>query len=95
MPDGPKQEARDELFLSQLGKELTGTFPSRWTCPKVQPWLYGYNAYEEVTKALADDPFASDDVALKEKVNDTRSVGWVGCVTSRIRAWFQALLGGR
>ena len=30
LPNGPEQEARDELFLSQLGKEITGSFPSRW-----------------------------------------------------------------
>ncbi|KAK1997136.1 FAD binding domain-containing protein [Colletotrichum falcatum] len=55
--DGPEQEARDEVFLSQLGKEPRGAFPSRWTCPEVQPWLYGYDAYAEVEKAMKDDPF--------------------------------------
>lgn len=30
MPDGPEQEARDKVFLSQLGKPLKGAFPSRW-----------------------------------------------------------------
>lgn len=31
MPNGPEQEARDELFLSQLETGLTGDpFPSRW-----------------------------------------------------------------
>lgn len=49
--DGPEQEARDELFLRQLGKEINGAFPSRWTCPVVQPWLYGYDAYAEVESA--------------------------------------------
>ncbi|KAK8059145.1 hypothetical protein PG996_009075 [Apiospora saccharicola] len=57
MPDGPEQEARDEIFLSQLGKELKGPFPSRWTCPQVQPWLYGYDAYEEVENAVKKEPF--------------------------------------
>ncbi|KAK2008886.1 FAD binding domain-containing protein [Colletotrichum eremochloae] len=55
--DGPEQEARDQIFLSQLGKEPTGAFPSRWTCPEVQPWLYGYDAYKEVEKAMKTDPF--------------------------------------
>jgi salicylate hydroxylase len=59
MHDGVDQEARDALFLSQLGKDLTGPFPSRWTCPQVQPWLYGYNAYEEVEDAFKVHPFAS------------------------------------
>lgn len=30
MPDGEEQKKRDEIFLSQLGKELKGAFPSRW-----------------------------------------------------------------
>lgn len=30
MPDGPEQVARDELFLSKLGKEIDCAFPSRW-----------------------------------------------------------------
>lgn len=30
MPDGPEQESRDEIFASQLGKEVTRKFPSRW-----------------------------------------------------------------
>ncbi|KAJ5279456.1 hypothetical protein N7478_004828 [Penicillium angulare] len=30
MKDGPEQEARDKIFSSQLGKEITGAFPSRW-----------------------------------------------------------------
>ncbi|KAK8029218.1 3-hydroxybenzoate 6-hydroxylase [Apiospora marii] len=65
MPDGPEQEARDEVFLSQLGKESKGPFPSRWTCPLVQPWLYGYDAYEEVEIAVKTESFVkarrSDD----------------------------------
>jgi hypothetical protein len=30
MEDGPEQIARDELFARQLGKDIAGTFPSRW-----------------------------------------------------------------
>jgi salicylate hydroxylase len=30
MPDGPRQQERDEVFASQLGKEVVGKFPSRW-----------------------------------------------------------------
>ena len=30
MPDGEEQQKRDEVFLSQLGKEIKGAFPSRW-----------------------------------------------------------------
>ncbi|GKZ28618.1 hypothetical protein AbraIFM66950_010300 [Aspergillus brasiliensis] len=56
MPDGPEQEKRDQLFLSQLGKELKGAFPSRWTCPEVQPWLYGYDAIKEVENVVEQNP---------------------------------------
>lgn len=52
MKDGEDQERRDDLFLRQLGKEIEGAFPSRWTCPEVQPWLYGYDAVKEVESAL-------------------------------------------
>ncbi|OOQ86506.1 FAD binding domain protein [Penicillium brasilianum] len=56
MVDGEEQKKRDEVFLSQLGKEIKGAFPSRWTCPQVQPWLYGYDAIKEVEKAVAQHP---------------------------------------
>ncbi|KAF3000698.1 hypothetical protein E8E13_002413 [Curvularia kusanoi] len=39
-------------YLAQ-GQELQGSFPSRWTCPEVQPWLYGYDAFKEVETAIA------------------------------------------
>jgi salicylate hydroxylase len=54
MADGAEQEQRDELMLKWLGKEIVGAFPSRWTCPEVQPWLYGYDAQKEVEKALSE-----------------------------------------
>ncbi|OJJ48752.1 hypothetical protein ASPZODRAFT_1667690 [Penicilliopsis zonata CBS 506.65] len=56
MPDGEEQIKRDQVFLSQLGKEIKGAFPSRWTCPEVQPWLYGYDAVAEVEKAVEENP---------------------------------------
>lgn len=52
MVDGPEQQARDELMLSKLGKQIDCKFPSRWQCPEWQPWLYGYNARDEVEQAL-------------------------------------------
>jgi len=52
LPDGPEQQARDELMLSKLDAVVEGRFPSRWQCPVVQPWLYGYDAFEEVEAAL-------------------------------------------
>ena len=57
MPDGEKQRARDELMLGMLGGELKADFPSRWTCPRVQRWLYGYDAYKEVEQGFKASPF--------------------------------------
>jgi salicylate hydroxylase len=58
LPDGETQRVRDEVFARAQGKEEPeGDYPSRWTCPRVQRWLYGYDAYEEVAGAFARDPF--------------------------------------
>ncbi|KAI1769354.1 FAD binding domain protein [Hypoxylon sp. FL1150] len=57
LPDGPLQEKRDAVLLAALGKVPTPNFPSRWTCPTVQPWLYGYNAIAEADKAFEANPF--------------------------------------
>ncbi|KAI1759189.1 FAD/NAD(P)-binding domain-containing protein [Hypoxylon sp. FL1150] len=58
MLDGPKQRERDEILLSQMGKEIKeAPFPIRWCCPQVQPWLFGYDACAEVDKAVKKDPF--------------------------------------
>ncbi|KAK4947785.1 hypothetical protein LTR10_013293 [Elasticomyces elasticus] len=59
MPDGEEQEVRDSLFASQLGKSISCNFPSRWTCPEVQPWLYGYDSYHEADEAINLHPFSS------------------------------------
>jgi salicylate hydroxylase len=52
MSNGPEQQARDELMQSMLGGDVKSPFPSRWTCPDVQAWLYGYDAVKEVEQAL-------------------------------------------
>jgi salicylate hydroxylase len=57
LEDGEKQQARDRLMVGQLGKELVGDFPSRWTCPRVQRWLYGYDAYKEAEEEFRRNPF--------------------------------------
>jgi salicylate hydroxylase len=57
MPNGPEQQARDELMLSKLGGEIDVKFPSRWQCPVVQSWLYGYDAAKETEMALRETPF--------------------------------------
>ncbi|KAH6636781.1 hypothetical protein F5144DRAFT_194915 [Chaetomium tenue] len=57
MEDGEAQEKRDALMVSMLGKELKAPFPSRWTCPEIQPFLYGYDAYAEAEKGYRENPF--------------------------------------
>lgn len=57
MEDGERQEKRDALMLSMLGKEIKAPFPSRWTCPEIQPFLYGYDAYAEAERAYQENPF--------------------------------------
>lgn len=57
LEDGEEQEARDKLMTSMLGGELKPDFPSRWTCPRVQRWLYGYDAYAEAKKGFEANPF--------------------------------------
>jgi salicylate hydroxylase len=63
MPNGPEQEKRDALFLEQLGKELQAPYPSRWSCPETQKWLYGYNAFQEVEEAIKIDPVSSPRIS--------------------------------
>ncbi|KAI5866082.1 putative monooxygenase [Durotheca rogersii] len=57
LPDGQLQEQRDSVFLADFGKEPHPPFPSRWTCPSVQPWLFGYDAIAEADKAYEAHPF--------------------------------------
>lgn len=61
LENGPEQRARDELMLSKLGGEIDAKFPSRWQCPEVQPWLYGYDARAVTAEALRQSPLVSVD----------------------------------
>ncbi|KAL6922255.1 hypothetical protein FSST1_006281 [Fusarium sambucinum] len=85
MLDGPEQQGRDEIFLSQLGNnELKAPFPSRWTCPQVQPWLYGYDAYEEVQKALGENSFTCFEVIAQPTTPVVTSRNWVSRLFSYV-----------
>lgn len=61
LPDGERQAARDEIFRQAArGDWEPGTndsFPSRWTCPRIQKFLYGYDAYAEAEALYQKNPF--------------------------------------
>ncbi|KAL2114553.1 hypothetical protein VUR80DRAFT_4536 [Thermomyces stellatus] len=57
LPDGEAQMARDKTMLEALERGPGEGFPSRWTCPRVQRFLYGYDAYAEAEGAYRRDPF--------------------------------------
>ncbi|KAM3460918.1 hypothetical protein NHJ6243_005481 [Beauveria neobassiana] len=52
VPDGPLQEARDEAMTTHQQREEE--YPSQWTCPIMQPWLYGYDAIAVADSAVAN-----------------------------------------
>ncbi|KAL9105763.1 MAG: hypothetical protein Q9227_009111 [Pyrenula ochraceoflavens] len=60
--DGPEQKKRDEVLRRgerDGDREGKGReeFPSRWTCPVRQRWLFGYDAYREVEESMRERPF--------------------------------------
>ncbi|KUL92105.1 hypothetical protein ZTR_02230 [Talaromyces verruculosus] len=55
LPDGPEQVKRDLLLSKSFEKSTNGE--KTWTHPKIQPWIYGYDAYAEVEKAYSLHPF--------------------------------------
>lgn len=88
MPDGPKQVARDEIFRKYRdGEKLDGPFPSRWTCPQVQPWIYGYDAFKEVEDAVRKSPFSESN-----PTEDAASTSWTPAVIDRFTSWVKANL---
>ncbi|KAK3325695.1 hypothetical protein B0H66DRAFT_135178 [Apodospora peruviana] len=57
MEDGEAQQKRDKLMTSMIDTEPVAPFPSRWTCPDIQSFLYGYDAYAEAEAAYRANPF--------------------------------------
>lgn len=56
LADGGAQRKRDEVFARNLGKEeVEAGFPSRWTCPEVQGFLWGYDAYSDAERGWKGD----------------------------------------
>lgn len=90
MLDGQQQKERNEIFASQLGKEVTCKFPSRWTCAEAQPWLYGCDAYKEADATLEARPFT-----LRQKsgqpVIRAATTSWLRSVLPRLRNWAYSL----
>lgn len=56
MVDGKEQEIRDEILLG-VREDPKRDFPSRWGCPRVQPWLWGYDSYKAAEEAFTAKPF--------------------------------------
>ena len=48
MHDGNQQKERDRQLLEEQPFE---GYPNRWADPVFQPWLFGYDAQEEVESA--------------------------------------------
>ncbi|KAL4767836.1 hypothetical protein BDW60DRAFT_226324 [Aspergillus nidulans var. acristatus] len=98
LPDGEQQEKRDAIFKSQLGKEEIDpdtAFPSRWTCPKVQPWLYGYDAVREVENAVKANPDIFGDSGYEKgvRVEGQKLRFWAG-LSSYLPLYLPILLFG-
>lgn len=51
LPDGPEQQRRDQGMRAgpKPAAELTEQNPNRWSDPKFQPWMFGYDASAEVS----------------------------------------------
>lgn len=58
------------------------------TCPEVQPWLYGYDAIQEVEDAVKRNPgvFSQEQGQEQEGKGGslTRSLRSIGCVFGRL-----------
>lgn len=55
MPDGPEQRQRDEDMMAVMEdrdkKGANGQNPNRWSDENFQPWLFGYDTVEEVSRS--------------------------------------------
>ncbi|RLL95632.1 hypothetical protein CFD26_103917 [Aspergillus turcosus] len=85
MPNGEEQEKRDEVFLSQLGKEIKGAFPSRCLGKQRGPFRpialrQEYITDSKTTLVLSPQGDAHSVTAYKVKDQDGRTIftasGW-------------------
>jgi salicylate hydroxylase len=59
LADGPQQRARDERMKngskprkpSDAGADTGAENPNKWSDPKFQPWMFGFDATEDVIPA--------------------------------------------
>ncbi|KAL4933073.1 putative monooxygenase [Aspergillus undulatus] len=99
LPDGPEQETRDRIFRAQLGNDqIEGAFPSRWTCPVVQPWLYGYDAIKEVENAVAVNPeifgLSASTKAATMSLTSGQKLSWKGITSYLLPLYLPIVLFG-
>lgn len=55
LPDGPQQQERDERMRCGPQKQVSdegAENPNKWSDPKFQPWMFGYDAYAQVCMLL-------------------------------------------
>ncbi|KAJ8117400.1 hypothetical protein OPT61_g1401 [Boeremia exigua] len=57
LSDGPEQEIRDKQLARSTLPEFGPKSDTPWTHPKIQNWIYGYDAYAEAEAAFGDRPF--------------------------------------
>jgi salicylate hydroxylase len=60
LPDGPEQRSRDEGMRngpqSSATSEIGSENPNRWSDPKFQPWMFGFDAHTDVSLHLRGGP---------------------------------------
>lgn len=61
-------------MLSMLGGELKVDFRSRWTYPRVQRWLYGYDVYKEAGEEFRKNPFQNFRMSHLRLEGDVREL---------------------
>jgi salicylate hydroxylase len=57
LPDGVLQQQRDERLARSMMSEFGPVSEMPWTHPKIQSWVYDYDAYGEAEGAFAKNPF--------------------------------------
>ncbi|KAJ4297500.1 hypothetical protein N0V90_005392 [Kalmusia sp. IMI 367209] len=55
--DGVEQQKRDERLARSMMEEYGPESATPWTHPKIQPWVYRYDAYAEVEAEVTKNPF--------------------------------------